>query len=158
MTTSTTDGDRILGTGVQIKLADGSTVTLRYGMLGVREVDAHFGSVSAMFAALNGTLTTPLAEPLAHAIAAGLRHRNAEARHSAEALIEQDLLDTTLMDTYIEAAVEAMMQAFPPLRQAVQVVKEADRAALAQTTDSPGTSGTTPPPSPSDVPTAPSAT
>lgn len=158
MTSSTTDADRILGTGVPIKLADGSTVTLRYGMLGVRDVDAHFGSVSAMFTALNGTLTTPIAEPLAHAIAAGLRHRNAEARHTADALLEQDLIDTAQTEPYIEAVVEAMMQAFPPLRRAVEELSQQDQAAAPATTDSPGTSGTTPPPSGSDGQTATSPT
>lgn len=151
--TSHTDTDRILGTGVPIKLADGSTVTLRYGMLGVRDVDAHFGSVSAMFSAIDGTLTIPIAEPLAHAIAAGLRHRNAEAHHTPDVLLEQDLLDTTQMESYIEAVIEAMMQAFPPLRRAVEEVKSS-----APTTASPGPSGTTSPPSSSDAPTPTSPT
>lgn len=147
MSTSTTDADRILGTGVTIKLADGRSVTLRYSMLGIRDVDAHFGSITAMFAAINGTLTTPVAEPLAHAIAAGLRHRNAEVKVNADDLIEQDLLDTTQLETYIEAVVEAMMQAFPPLRRQIEALEQQPTPPAG----SPGTSGTTSPPSPSDA-------
>lgn len=143
--TSTT-AEKILGPGVALTLPDGRSVTLRYGMRGIAALDEHFGGIGPMFDQLQQGLHGPLAVPLCQAVAAGLLHKNAGHRLTCDDLLEE--LDPTCFEEYSEAVVEAVMQAFPQLRRAVEEVQASLRTDPAPLSD--GTTGSTSPSSSAD--------
>lgn len=135
-----TQSDRLLAAGTEVRLTD-RTVTLRYSMRSLKEMEDHFGSVADAHVALQGLFTGANPKTVSTVIpflAAGLCH---------EGLSEDALYDLTVYSEiahYLDAIAEGIDQAFPP---PLEGPGKSDAAS-----SSPGTASTTPPPT-SDVTT-----
>lgn len=106
------ESDRILAAGVDVPLADGRTVTLRYTLRSLKRFEDEYGSVSAALDALNGLYTGDNEKKIGTivpALAAGLFHE----RISIDALYD-GLAKADEMPVYLNAVTQALDQAFPP--------------------------------------------
>lgn len=139
----TNESDRILAAGVQLTLAGGRLVHLRYSMRSLKMFEDTFGSVSEVHHLLNGLIPdTPEGDPsnvkvvstLVPILAAGLRH---------EGITEDDLYDGLAewdqRTAYFDAIMDALDQAFPTPSTSPGKGSE-------QASSSPGESSTTQPP------------
>ena len=108
-----TESDRILADGVEIPLADGRTVALRYSLRSLKSFEDHFGSVGNAVDALNAILTGENEKKIGTIVpvlAFGLFHEAI----TADALY--DGLAKPQMSVYFDAIREALDQAFPPTK------------------------------------------
>lgn len=109
-----TEADRILAAGVEIPLADGRTVALRYSLRSLKSFEDHFGSVGNAVDALNGVLTGENEKKIGTIVptlAFGLFHEAI----TADALYD-GLAKAHEMPAYLDAIREALDQAFPPTK------------------------------------------
>lgn len=102
--------ERIVSKAVDITLADGRVVGLRYGMAGVVALEQEFGGlrgVGEAFEHINagGAVYTSILG----LIAAGLTHHGI----TREQVLRDDLLDLARVEEYAVAALEAWSLAFP---------------------------------------------
>lgn len=107
-----TESDRILAAGVEVPLADGRTVALRYTLRSLKAFEDTFGSVAAALDALNALYTGANEKKIGTIIpslAAGLIHE----RITEDALYD-GLAKEHEMAVYLNAITEALDQAFPP--------------------------------------------
>lgn len=135
---SVTDSDRILAAGKPLILADGRTVTLRFGLRAIKMIEDSFGSLGAIeeiFATDdNGVPKGKVVGPLVEVLAAGLSHE----KLTADELL--DLLDLGELNAYMAAALAAVGEALPASGDTPP--KAPDNLASV----SPGASSTTPAP------------
>jgi hypothetical protein len=107
-----TESDRLLAAGVEVPLADGRTVALRYSLRSLKAFEDTFGSIGGALEALNGLFTGANEKKIGTivpALAAGLIHLGI----SEDALYD-GLAKADEMPVYLNAINEALDQAFPP--------------------------------------------
>lgn len=154
MARPTVSHDIISSRGVKLDLV-GIDVTVVYTFAALALVEDEFGSVQLALGALAQKVNQ--AKTTARLLACGLAH---EVGPDGEPLSDVDclypFLDTARADDYQEAIVDALANALPAVRAAIdrqEEETEPDPTEGETTTDSPGPTGTTSPPSSSDDPT-----
>lgn len=154
MARSTLPHELISSRGVKLDLV-GQSVTIVYSFRALALVEEHFGSVGMALASL--TSKNHQATSTAQMLACGLAH---EVDAGGAPLSELDalypLLDSEQLGDYQTAIVEALANAVPAIRAAVDAENEdeSDPTKGSATQSSPGNSGSTSRPSSSDEATA----
>lgn len=135
--------------GVPVELLDGSIVSLCYTFGSLMELEERFGSLTLAMEKMADEKGQQFTS-LVGIMAPGLRHHSASPEYDGAPLSNPDvlaqLLDSTKLKTYADAIGEAFGKAFPKAPAAADEEDDAQDPTL-----SPGESGTTPPPSHSDV-------
>lgn len=132
-----TDAKRLLGEGVPLVLADGEKRQVRFTFRSLAMLEEEFGSVGAALASIGGDATKPQYGPIARVLAAALADDGLSKDDVLGLLVPSDAAQ------YVVAISEAFDQAFP------DTTGSAANPPKGETTSSPGTTGTTSPPSPS---------
>lgn len=140
--TAPATGQRLAAEGRTITLNNGHPVTIRYGMKSLLRLEEMFGSLGAID---TSSTDVPIISNVLKLMSAGLIHEH--DGQGAPLTVDRlaDLLDPKDFQALGEIAATALGEAFPT-QTAVAAVPDAS--------DSPGTTGTTQPPSPSDAPTS----
>lgn len=114
------ESDQILAAGVPVTLADGSTANVRFGMWGLKLVEDEFGSLGAMYEALNSAFDTgdddapmgPAFTTLLKIMQIALHDLDKSEREIA------DLLNLRLLEEYVNAVGQALEQSLPEAEKA----------------------------------------
>ena len=117
----TTEAQRLVASGIPLTLTDGRTVTLRYDMRALVEIEKAFGSLDKMQDALGEG--APVLTSTVKVLAAGLTREG----FTADSLV--DLLDVSKLAEYAEKMQEALAEAFPPQPAEAAVVPISNGAA-----------------------------
>jgi len=135
--------------GRPITLIDGTEVTVVYTFSSLMRIEDDFGTLARAFAELESGEYGALMNTVSKLLAAGLEH--VEPAGDRGALSDVDVLrgwlDPKHVNDYTDQVTAAIAQSFP------DASAEAEGDAVDPTQDSPGESGTTSPPSPSDAQT-----
>lgn len=136
------ESDQILAAGVPVTLADGSTANVRFGMWGLKLVEDEFGSLGAMYEALNSAFDTgdgeapmgPAFTTIFQIMKIALYDLDKSERELA------DLLDLRRLEEYVNAVGQALEQSLPEAEKADPKAPKAKK-----TTKSRGATSTTSP-------------
>lgn len=136
------ESDQILAAGVPVTLADGSTANVRFGMWGLKLVEDEFGSLGAMYEALNSAFDTgdgdapmgPAFTTIFQIMKIALYDLDKSERELA------DLLDLRRLEEYVNAVGKALEQSLP---EAEKADPKAPKAKASGTKKSRGATSTT---------------
>lgn len=149
-------GAQLAAAGAPLTLPNGHAVRVRFGFRALMQLEQEFGGLGNIQAAVSRDGSGETLKPTLMMLAAGLQkqHDGAGAPLTFDRLA--DLLDDAppsevqqWLEVAGEAVTAAMVEAFPP-------PKDAEGNEPTDPTASPGLTGTTPPPSASDAQTTPS--